>query len=154
MDAIFSPWLIWFLLGIGLAFLELQLPGFIVIFFGIGCWVVAGATLIWDLSAAQQVMLFIVSSIAALALLRKFLLQTFRGLAKDNAVTFDDFPGGVRVKVLQRITPVDKGRIHYRGTPWDAMADVEIEEGATVEIVRFADNSRQIFWVKPISEKE
>jgi len=150
MDSIFSPWLIWFLLGIGLAFLELQLPGFIVLFFGIGCWVVAGALLIWELSLAQQVLLFMVGTIASIVLLRKMLMRMFRGLSKDGEADFDDFPHGVHVKVVKRITPTVNGRIHYRGTPWDAVAEEEIEEGETVEIVRYANGARQVFFVKKI----
>ena len=58
-DTIFSAWLIWFLLGIGLAFLELYMPGFIVLFFGVGCWIVAGTLLILDLTITQQLIVFI-----------------------------------------------------------------------------------------------
>jgi inner membrane protein len=150
LDSIFSAWLIWFLLGIGLAFLELALPGFIVFFFGIGCWVVAGALLVWDFSLTQQVLIFLVSSIAAIVLLRKLLMRMFRGHSRTGETEFDDFPHGVHVKVLKRITPTTNGRIHHRGTPWDAAADEEIEEGATVELVRYANGARQIFFVKKI----
>jgi membrane protein implicated in regulation of membrane protease activity len=148
--SIFSPWLIWFLLGVVLAFLELLLPGFIVLFFGIGCWVVAGALLIWDLSVTQQVMLFIIGTIASILLLRKLLMRVFRGAARDGDADFDDFPHGAHVKVVRRITPAVNGRIYHRGTPWDAAADEEIEEGATVEIVRYANGARQVFFVKKV----
>ncbi len=152
MDAFFSPWLIWFLLGIGLAFLELALPGFIVLFFGIGCWVVAGALLIRDFSVTQQVLIFIVGTIASIVLLRKMLMRMFRGASQDGAAEFEDFPRGAHVKVIRRITPASGGRIQHRGTPWDAAADEEIEEGATVEIVRYANGTRQVFFVKKIEQ--
>jgi len=148
--SIFSPWLIWFLLGIGLAFLELLLPGFIVIFFGIGCWVVAAALLIWDLSLSQQLMLFIAGTIASIVLLRKLLMRVFRGAATDGRADYDDFPHGAHVRVVKRITPAVNGRIEHRGTPWDAAADEEIEEGATVEIVRYVNGARQVFFVKKV----
>lgn len=151
LTALFSPWLIWFLLGIGLAFLELQMPGFIVIFFGIGCWVVAGALLIWELTVAQQVVVFIVSTIVSIVLLRKFLMKIFRGLSSDTADDgFDDFPKGVRVTVIRDITPGSNGRINYRGAPWDATSDEEIKEGETVEILRYTDSSRMVFFVRKI----
>lgn len=149
LTTLLPPWLIWFLVGIGLAFLELFLPGFIVLFFGIGCWVVAGALLAWDLSLAQQVLLFIVSSVAALLLLRKWLQRVFLGVSADRQTTaFDDFPRGQFVPVVKTITPVAHGRIQYRGTTWYATAEETIEAGQTVEIVSFADHSRQIFFVR------
>ena len=150
MDSIFSPWLVWFLLGVGLAFLELALPGFIVFFFGIGCWVVAGALLIWNLSLTQQVLLFIAGTITSIVVLRKLLMRMFRGSSTGGRVDFDDFPQGAHVKVLKRITPTVNGRIQHRGTAWDAAAEEEIDEGATVEIVRYANGARQIFFVKKI----
>ena len=79
MNTLITPWLIWFLLGIGLAFLELYLPGFIVLFFGIGCWVTAGALLLWDMGLSLQILLFITSAVASLLLLRKWLMRIFRG---------------------------------------------------------------------------
>ena len=127
LDSILSAWLIWFVLGIGLAFLELLMPGFIVLFFGIGCWVVAGALLIWDLTLAQQIGIFIVATIASIVLLRRFLMRSFRGLSSSTADEgFDDFTRGVHAKVVRQISRNSLGRIIYRGTPWDAMSDEEI----------------------------
>jgi len=142
-------WLIWFLIGIGLAFLELQMPGFIVLFFGVGCWAVAGALLIWPLTATQQILLFMAATVVSIVLLRRWMMRVFRGASSENKEDgLDDFPKGVRVKVAHRITPHENGRILHRGTFWDATADEEIEEGEIVEIVRFAEDSRQIFFVK------
>ena len=151
LDSIFSAWLIWFLLGIGLAFLELLMPGFIVLFFGIGCWIVAGALLIWNLTVAQQIGLFIGGTIASIVLLRRLLMRVFRGLSSSSAqADFDDFPKGEHVKVVRSISPDRKGRILYRGAPWDATSDEEIMEGEEVELIRYTDNSRLVFFVKKI----
>ena len=38
MDLTFSPWLVWFLAGIAVMLAELAVPGFVIIFFGLGCW--------------------------------------------------------------------------------------------------------------------
>lgn len=148
-DVIFPAWLVWFLLGIVFAVLELMVPGFIVIFFGIGCWVVAGFLLVLDLTIAQQIAVFSVSTIASILLLRKFLAKQLRGASYGGAgEDYDDFPKGVRVKVVRSISPNAPGRIQYRGTLWDAASDEEIQEGESVEIVRYADNSRLAFFVK------
>lgn len=150
-NSIFTPWLIWFLLGIGLAFLELVLPGFIVLFFGIGCLVVSGALLIWPLTITQQIVIFILSSIGSIVILRKFMMKVFLGKSSDKAADeFDDFPKGMKVKVVQKITPNSRGRVFYRGTQWDATSDEEINEDEVVEILRYADNSNLVFFVKKI----
>lgn len=152
-DILFTPWLIWFLLGIGLALLELFLPGFILLFFGIGCLLTAGALLLWDLSLSQQLLLFIVTSVTSLLLLRQWLTRIFRGAASNQqGGDFDDFPHGVHVQVLKTITTAKHGRIQYRGTAWYATADQTIESGSTVEILRYADNSNQIFFVRKINQ--
>lgn len=151
MESIFSAWLIWFLLGIGLAFLELLMPGFVILFMGIGCLVVAGILLILPLTVTQQVLIFIVATIVSIVLLRKWLMKIFQGkLSTQSGTDFDDFPHGVHVKVVQDITPQTNGRIKFRGTFWDAAADEEIEKGQTAKIVRFADNSRQIYFVQKL----
>lgn len=148
MDTLFTPCLIWFLLGIGLALLELLVPGFVLLFFGIGCWVVSGTLLLWDLSLTHQVLIFLVGTISSLLVLRKYLMRTFRGLTRDGDKDFDDFPHGVLVKVIRRISPTVHGRIQFRGTAWDAAADEEIDEGDMVEVVRYWNDNRQIFFVK------
>ena len=151
MDTFIAPWLIWFLLGIALALLELYLPGFVVLFFGVGCLATAGALLLWDMNLTYQILIFIVTSIASLLLLRKWLMRVFRGASPDKSdMGFDDFPHGKHVTVLKTITPKNSGRIQYRGTGWDAVAEETIEAGATVEIERYAADSRQVFFVRKI----
>lgn len=150
-NAIFSPWLIWFLMGTGFAFLELLIPGFIVVFFGIGCWVVAGILLIRDVPVSAQIGIFIAGTIASIVLLRKFLIKIFRGMSSDKAGEgLDDFPRGVHVTVTSEILPNRNGRIAFRGAPWDAASDEQIAEGETVEIIRHADKSGLVFFVKKI----
>ncbi len=148
---IFPTWLIWFIVGIIIAFLELYLPGFILLFFAIGCLSTAAALLVLDINLTQQILVFLITSISSLLLLRKWMMRTFQGASSSNPDgDFDDFPYGVQVKVLQKISPHITGRIQYRGTAWDAVADESIEPGETVEIVKFAGNSRQIFVVRKV----
>ncbi len=151
MGSIFSAWLIWFIAGIGLAFLELLMPGFVVLFMGLGCLVVAGLLLIWPLTFTHQVLIFILATVASIVFLRKYLMKTFKGLSSMQSETdFDDFPRGEHVKVVQRVSPQVNGRIQFRGTFWDAAAEEEIDKGELAEIVRFADNSRQVYFVRKV----
>lgn len=151
LEFLMTPWLLWFVFGLGLALLELALPGLIIIFFGIGCLVTAAVVFLFDLSLTQQILLFSGSSIAALVVLRRGAKRVFRGVSTNNQEdNFDDFPKGVRVPVTRPITLTEQGRIHYRGTDWYATADEAIESGAIVEILSYADPSRQVYHVRKI----
>lgn len=152
MNLLGAEWIIWFVVGIGLAFLELFMPGLVLIFMAVGCWIVAGVLLIWPLPLTQQILLFIGGTVLSIVLLRTWFMKTFRGVASDKAQTeFDDFPRGVHVQVVRGITPNTNGRIRFRGTLWDASADEEIDAGETVEIVSYAGESRQTYFVRKIS---
>ena len=150
-DAWISSWLPWFLAAIAFATLELFLPIFIFLFFGIGCLGVALALLVFDIPFSQQLVIFLIVTISSLLLLRKWMMGIFRGVTADRTdKDFDDFPYGERVQVLRAIHPPQSGRVQHRGTAWDAVADEDIEAGATVEIINYAANSRQTFQVRKI----
>ena len=155
MREIFSPGLIWFIVGIVILFFEFMMPGFILFFFGVGA--VLTAILIWvgllD-SLTAQLIFFSVSSIILLITLRKYLSKYFRGDVSGEGqyeITEGEFIGK-RVKVVKRIEPnsVD-GRIEFEGTIWNADADKIIEPGTIVEIT---GKNNITFVVKTISEKE
>ncbi|MFN2354109.1 MAG: NfeD family protein [Desulfopila sp.] len=151
MDSLFSTWLIWFVMGIALALAELMLPGFVILFFAVGCLAVAGALLIWPLTAAQQFLLFAGVTLVSIVLLRKWCINVFQGASSNRAETnYDDFPRGAQATVVKPITTKTPGRIAFRGTLWDAAAEEYIEEGEMVEIVRFAGDATQTFFVKKL----
>jgi len=149
MESIFSAWLIWFLCGVGLAFLELLMPGFVVLFMGIGCLVVSGLLLLWPLTLTQQFLVFIAATIASIVFLRKWLMRIFKGRSMTRSEPdFDDFPEGALVKVARPVSSRPGGRIEFRGSLWDAVADEEIGVGETAKIVRYAGGSRQTYFVQ------
>ncbi len=153
LASLFSPWLLWFLLGLGLALLELAMPGLVLIFFAIGSLVTAATLLLWEPAVSWQVVIFLISSIASLVLLRRWMTRVFRGVSTGNSQDdFDDAPCGARALVTQTIGSSGRGRIRYRGTDWYATADQPIEAGAAVEIVDYADPSRQVFSVKLVTQ--
>lgn len=148
-ESLLTPWLAWFLIGIAFAGAELFLPFFIFLFFGIGCFGVVVALLLFDLPLSQQLTIFIIVTISSLVLLRTWMMRTFRGIKTDQTdKDFDDFPHGERVTVIKPIVPPGSGRIQHRGTAWDAVADEVVDAGQTVEIVGYAGNSRQVFHVR------
>ncbi len=155
LSTLTTPWLIWLLIGVALAFIELSMPGLIVIFFGVGALITSLALMVWTLDLNTQITIFISSSVLSLFLLRHWLKRVFYGQkSPGDRDGFDDFPRGVRVKVTRDISPREQGRIAYRGADWYATAEEDIVTGTTVEIVAYADASHQVFWVQKISSPE
>ena len=143
MDAIkefLRPELIWFLVGLVMLFLEFVLPGLIIFFFGVGAWIVAAlcftSTYVHG-SINVQLVIFLLSSILSLVILRKWLKGIFHGhtdMEQDLMKDMEDYIGQ-RAVVIAKITPNKVGKVEFHGTNWNAEADEEIEEGVSVEIV-------------------
>lgn len=150
MDSLLTPWLLWFVAGIAMALLELAVPGFILIFFGAGCLVVAGALLLIDLTVTQQVWLFVSATISSLLLLRRYAMRVFAGSQEVNPEDrLVEEPQGTG-KVVERIAGQAPGRVAYRGSFWDAVADTTIEPDTVVEICGYAGSSRTVLFVKVV----
>ena len=134
------PEVIWFLIGIVLLVLEFILPGLIVAFFGAGACMVGVLCLVSDYvqgSINAQLVIFIVSSVLLLLLLRKWLKAVFVGHVvsrQDTSENLREFIGEKAV-VKREITPKAGGKIEFHGTDWEAQADQTIPEGTVVEIV-------------------
>jgi membrane protein implicated in regulation of membrane protease activity len=132
-----KPELIWFIIGLVLLLLEFVVPGLIIFFFGVGAFVVALLCIFLDISVNLQLLLFLVSSIVLLVVLRRELSKTFMGhvgFSQDTSENMDDFTGG-RAKVIRVIRPNMPGRVEFHGSQWDAESDEEIPEGAQVEVM-------------------
>ncbi|OHB65263.1 MAG: hypothetical protein A2Y76_08695 [Planctomycetes bacterium RBG_13_60_9] len=132
-----SPELIWFLVGLLLLFIELIVPGLVIIFFALGAWAVAAVCLFTTLTLNVQLGLFIVVSVLSLVLARGWVKGIFSGYVTSRQQADMDLNDylGQRVVVTAKITPKLPGKVEFRGVPWMAAADQEIEEGAVVEIV-------------------
>lgn len=147
-----SAELLWFLVGLVLLVSELALPGFVIIFFGFGAWITAllvGFGLLPSFNA--QLLVFLISSVACLAVFRRKGKHLFEGKVSrvlNPGSSMDDVQGQ-RVVVLQAITPgVAGGRVEFHGTSWTAEADVMIPAGQTVEII---GQDNLTLHVKPLS---
>src|SRR4030042_4420659 len=131
-----KPELIWFLVGLLLLLLEFAMAGLIVFFFGVGACIVAIVCLVTKITLNTQLIIFIVSSILSLLLLRKWIKGVFLGhtTSKQNLPeNLEDFVGQ-RAVVKQKIVPKSGGKVEFHGTHWEAQADQEIPEGTVVEI--------------------
>ena len=152
IEAITSPILIWFIIGLALILLEFTVPGIVLIFFGAGAWVVSAMCAIFDASFNVQLAVFLISSVLSLVLLRARIQKTFVGnaLNGDSSLNCDEFVGQQAV-VVKEIRPGFPGKVEFRGTQWKARADEAIEESQPVEIVR-QDNITLV--VKPLTKAE
>jgi len=145
----FPPELIWFLVGLFLLLLELAAPGLIIVFFGVGAWIVSAVCYFAQPTLNAQLLIFILSSLILLFSLRKWLTDTFRGFnvgtTKASEIV-DDFVGEKAV-VIKEIIPGSSGKVEFHGTSWTAEADEPIAVGQRVEIL--AKNSLTLK-VKPL----
>lgn len=132
-----NPPLVWFLLGLIMLLLEFVSPGVVLVFFGMGAWIVAALALILNIPLNIQLLLFILSSVALLILLREKFQSMFQKQSdtpESESETSGEFIGR-RAKVTEKITAQSTGRVEFRGTHWNAEASVSIAKDTPVEII-------------------
>lgn len=133
-----SAELAWAIVGIIFIFIEFFIPGLVIAFFGVGAlitalttWIGISPTLPW------QLLVFIVSSILLLVLLRRYVKRVFFGGEKGEV----DVPNfiveiGKVVPVVEYIQPGEVGgKVRYQGANWLARADEPIPPGESVKII-------------------
>ncbi|MCI5121482.1 MAG: NfeD family protein [Candidatus Electrothrix sp. AUS4] len=146
-----SPVLIWFLLGIAFFVTELIVPGFILFFLGIGAWCTALVLTIMHVSLTTQMIIFLVTSLVTLILLRSWLRAIFLGDSsrEEDSVNVDTAPAtGI---VTEAIEPPGLGRVKYGGSFWQATADESI---AVNEVVQILERKNLIVHVSPLHTVE
>ncbi len=137
-----SPELVWLFAGIFLIFTEFFIPGVVIVFFGVGALITSFAILLTDglsvpLSLPAQMLIFLVSSIGFMMLLRNKLKATFLGktMTDGEQRTFN-IEVGKMVPVVELIEPGEVGgRVKYQGTLWSARSEQRLMPGETVVIV-------------------
>ena len=152
MDITFLPWLVWFLAGIVVILAELAVPGFIIIFFGLGCWGAAVVAFFFPSSYSAQVTAFLIVSVASLITLRKVAMQIFVG--RSESIGTDDLgniPIGSRITLDHDLEAGRVGRVSFRGTMWDAVSEDRILAGSDAEITGVDKANRSCLKIKGIS---
>lgn len=139
-------WLIWLVVGASLIIAELMIPGFVVIFFGIGA-IIAGATAYFGSTISMQLMVFGISSLALLLLLRRTMAATFSGTSSEDDEETEKALG-TSVEVVEPIDPPHPGRIKYLGSFWFAHCEEPVEAGTIVRIIKRHDKDPNAFVVK------
>jgi len=145
-----NPAIIWFILGLILLLAELALPGLIILFFGVGAWLTALTYLSFHIGFNSQLIVFMVTSVISLALLRRYLIQNkndaFLAISTENELTREFI--GHTCTVSEAIAPgMVGGRVLFRGTNWRAKANVPVPPG---EVVRIVSKDSIVLYVEPI----
>lgn len=136
-------WWHWVVLGIVLLLLELAVPAFFLVWFGLGALVVGVALLaVPALSFAWQILVWIVCSLAFIWLWFKVFkpgfYKTRAGMSKGAVV-------GEIGLVIRDIRPFEKGQIRFQkpvlgDEVWESIADEEIKTGERVKVLDVEGN--------------
>ncbi|MEZ5010537.1 MAG: NfeD family protein [Bacteroidales bacterium] len=119
-------------MGLFLLLLELVLPGFVVIFFGLGAWITALLCLVANPGLDLQIIVFTVTSLLSLILLRRMLKNRFfSGETESPATLEEEFINKVAV-ALTDIKKGDSGKVEFKGSTWTATSEEEINKGDKV----------------------
>ena len=129
----FNPTTVWFLLGLILILLEFVVPGVILVFFGVGAWVVAASTYLGLISSFEsQVLLFSIASIVLLFSLRRWIKGKFYGHVtdvQDPTKNLNEFIGKSVVVIKDVIPGKPGGKVEFKGATWSAVSDEVIKNG-------------------------
>ena len=137
METLSFTWWLWILVGLLLLAGELLTPGgFYLVFFGAGALAVGFLRLIgFNPGLALEGLIFVVISVAAIALFRKPLLQRFQRLSPQSNV--DNLTSEIAT-ALEDIPPGGRGKAELRGTSWNAqnLGDSPIVTATRCQVVR------------------
>jgi membrane protein implicated in regulation of membrane protease activity len=136
-------WWHWIVLGIVVVLLELVVPAFFLVWFGLGALIV-GVVLfaVPGLSFAWQVLIWIVCSLAFIWLWFKVFkpgfYKTRAGMSKGAVI-------GEIGLVIRDIRPFEKGQIRFQkpvlgDEVWESIADEEIKAGERVKVLDVEGN--------------
>jgi membrane protein implicated in regulation of membrane protease activity len=134
MESLLNAAVIWIIIGFVLFLLEFVLPGLILFFFAVGAWIVAILCLFIDLSINQQLIIFLLSSIVSILLLRKWFSKLLWKRKHSTELMEDEFLGKIG-KAETAISPGENGKVDFKGTTWQAASEDFIEKGENVLII-------------------
>jgi membrane protein implicated in regulation of membrane protease activity len=133
--SIFSrPELVWFIIGLFLFLLELVLPGFVIFFFGVGAWLTALLCLIANPGINLQVIVFAITSVLSLLLLRKMIQNRFFFSKEELSKEVEDEFSGKEAMAVTDFEPGNNGKVEFKGTTWKAESLSSIHKGDKVII--------------------
>jgi membrane protein implicated in regulation of membrane protease activity len=140
-------WWHWMVLGIALMLLELAVPAFFLVWFGVGAIIVGVLLLaVPEVGFAWQIVLWSACSLAFIFLwfkvFRPNMHKTGAGMSRGALV------GEVGL-VTRDIRPFEKGQIRFQkpilgDETWEALAEVEIRAGERVRVLDVEGNTLKV----------
>ena len=130
-------WWYWVIGGILLILLELVVPSFFILWFGVGALLVAGVALLTELSLSGQLLIWTLASLAMVALwFRVFSPRRHRTLIGSAG---GDVIGEVGL-LVGTVAPFQRGKVRFQrpilgAEEWACMADSEIPAGERVKVL-------------------
>ncbi|MBT8037680.1 MAG: NfeD family protein [Verrucomicrobiae bacterium] len=130
--------MLWFIAGLAMILLEFVAPGVIIIFFGMGAWVVAmGMWIGWIESVPAQCYTFAIASLVMLFALRRFVTSWFVGGSLNGGAAIDDEFVGKTVRVVRAIGGGgETGKVELKGAEWNARCEVALAVGSSAVVVQ------------------
>ncbi len=138
-------WWIWLVFGIALILLELALPTFFILWFGIGAVLVALIALAMPtLQLPVQILLWVLFSSLTTALW----FWLFRRKTPDVRWTADSVLGEVGL-LTAPVSPFQKGRVRFQkpilgNEEWVCVADTELSAGERVRLTAIEGNTARV----------
>ena len=136
MESFLSAPVVWFIIGFLFFLLEFALPGFILFFFGIGAWTVAGITLFSDISLNVQLFIFLGTSLLTVLLFRNWLKNKLGMMNPPKHILQDEIIGKT-AKAETPIQPGQQGKVYFKGSSWSATSADTIHAGEEVIITGY-----------------
>lgn len=148
-----QPMFVWFLLAVVFLIAELMAPGFIAIFFTLGCLAASFAAWLIGVNVQWQIGIFIVVAIGSLVLFRNMARKIFRG--RQEGENEDDYTServGKSVVVTEPVAPHRPGKVKMDGSFWIAVSDQKMVEGDVGLVVGVDADNSLILQIKPIEK--
>ncbi|HBE40536.1 MAG TPA: hypothetical protein DDW27_04910 [Bacteroidales bacterium] len=129
------PELFWFILGLVLLLLELVVPGFVIIFFGVGAWITSLVCIIFNPGINFQAAIFAVTSVIVLLVFRRMIQNKFIYNKDDKSESIEDEFTGREAVAIDDFGPDKTGKVEFKGTTWNAESESVIKSGQRVIII-------------------
>lgn len=141
MDFIVEWWH-WALLGMGLILVELVLPFFVLLWFGVGALAVASIVAIVPLSLQSQIIVWIALSVPLVLVWMGYFRRRFK--STDAGQASAEIVGEIGM-VIQAIAPFRQGKVRFQkpvcgSDTWSVLADREIASGEKVRVIKVEGN--------------
>lgn len=130
-----SPTLAWFILGFFLFILELLNPSAFIFFFGFGAWTVSATISCVDLSSPWQLVLFLMSSLIYLVILRVKVIKYIEKQKSESTYAIEDEHVAKIATVIEDIKPPLPGKVLLNGTHWNARSSTPVKAGEAVQVI-------------------